>query len=429
MDLHTKVKKLQIDSSLWLACIGIFSLTLFLLWAYYSNFHTTANQQFSFLSLSFLKGHLYFDSQIPLELLFDSAQFNGRLFWVNGPFPSVMLLPFVYIFQIFGKFFLQGYLSFFITGGVFWATYTLSKKIGYKKQDAVWLAAAFCFASVFAPIAFFPVSWYVAQAIVVLLLFLSLLEHFHKNRLWLIGLILGLVLATRVTAGLTIIFFIIEIVRQRISIKERLLQSGKLLWPFLLCLGLLLSYNALRFNNPLENGYTMANNWWASQEDRHELNNYGLFRLQNIPTNFYYAFVKTIDPVVIPYLTPHNGSLIKPAEPYMLQPPFVKATFPGVGFFVASPIFLYMFLCERRRSLVQNALITCAVVLPIILAYYWPGWAQIGPRYLLDILPFAFLALLYSFKNFNITTGAKIIILASGWFNLWLLITLMGPNR
>ena len=55
-------------------------------------------------------------------------------------------------------------------------------------------------------------SWYYAQVVTVFLLFLALLEYFHKKRYWLISIIFGLIALTRITAGIGIIFFILEII-------------------------------------------------------------------------------------------------------------------------------------------------------------------------------------------------------------------------
>jgi hypothetical protein len=63
--------------------------------------------------------------------------------------------------------------------------------------------------------AFASSAWYFVQAITVILLFLALYEYFTKRRYVVIGLLYAAVFASRFTAGLTIIFFLLALLKEK----------------------------------------------------------------------------------------------------------------------------------------------------------------------------------------------------------------------
>lgn len=386
-------------------------ILFFLLISLLLNFQIKGEQQFSFLAQSFLQGKLYFIEQ-PGSWL-DTAYYNNHYYWPLAPFPALLLIPFVFLFNLFHLSFYQGYLQFFITLGVFFLCFKITRKFNYSQNDSLLLSFAFCFASIYQLIALVPWSWYFVQAITVLLLFLIFFEYLSKKRYWLIGILFGLIFMSRFTAGLGVIFFILEILfNKNYPSKHKIQSLAWLFIPIIFSGLLLLGYNYLRFNNVFNNGYTMSNN-----ESKWERLNFGLFKLKNIPTNFYYYFIKTVDPVLLNY-----RSLL--GQTYILKPPYIQVNFPGAGFFFISPIFLYILKIKLKEKNVRLALVPMAIILFSLLSYYWPGWRQVGPRYLLDLLPFAYLLLLYSFKEFKLPILAKIIIFFSASVNLYLLMTI-----
>src|SRR3989338_10072579 len=60
----------------------------------------TGGQHFSYLAQSFLDGHTYFTQN--LKSWSDTTLFNGRHYWPLGPFPALLLLPLVVIFNQLG---------------------------------------------------------------------------------------------------------------------------------------------------------------------------------------------------------------------------------------------------------------------------------------------------------------------------------------
>lgn len=394
-------------------------VVLFILFSFFSivlinNIFSVGEQQYVYLAQAFLQGQLHF-LDLPAEKILDAVFIDGKYYWPLAPFPALLLMPFVFAFDRFSLFFYQGYLQFFLTLGIFFFCFTFARGFSYSRRDSLFLAFAFCFASIYQIIAVVPWASFFAHAVCVFLLFLALYEYFTKRRYLFIGILLSLVFATRFTAGLGIAFFILAIItEQQARWQGKIKDLIFLCLPVFFVLSLLLLYNAVRFDDPFDNGYLHANNAFLSDSDRYEQLNHGLFKISNIPTNLYYYFLKGLDAVRIDKETIWGST-------YILQPPYITVSYPGVSFFIVSPIFLYLFKLRMKERIIRLSLVTMAIILCFLLPYYWPGWRQVGPRYLLDLLPFAYLVLMYSFKKSRLPGLAKIIIIASALFDLYLL--------
>ena len=182
--------------------LGLFTLLL--------NFSYSKWNQYALAAQSLLQGTLYLNPA--LGGVFDSAFFHGLYFWPLGPFPTLVLVPFLALGNLLGVSIVEGNLQFFFSLGIFIACYALARRFSYSARDALYLAVAFCFASVYHQIALIPASWYFVQAVTVLLIFLSLLEYFAKRRWWVIGVLFGFIFMSRFTAGFGIFFFLADIV-------------------------------------------------------------------------------------------------------------------------------------------------------------------------------------------------------------------------
>lgn len=380
------------------------------------NINNVYEQQFSFLANSFLHGKLYFLEQPGVWL--DSVLYKGHVYWPLGPAPAILLMPFVAVFNIFGMMFYQGYIQLILTFLIFCMAVWLAKKYKYSRQDSIWLAFAFCYASVYMMVALVSWGWYFVQAVTVAALFLSIVEWHTKKRYWLIGLCYAVIAASRFTAVFGLLFFIGDLILSRKKLgKERLVKNLlQLLIPVVIAGVGLLWYNYARFEDPLDNGYMTTNNWTIPAERRFEQINYGLFNIKNVPSNVYFYFIKTLDPVRVE----HYGDF---GQTFVLKPPYITIKYPGTSLFVASPIFLYVFFVLRRKKMnrvIALSLLVVIVVLLFLMPYYWTGWRQIGPRYTLDFLPFLYLILLHSFEKRRLTTTAKVLIACSAILNFYL---------
>lgn len=391
---------------------------IFILLAFFLNLFINREQQFWYMADSLMQGKLYV-IHMPGNYWFDFAFYKGHFYWPLGPFPGIVMIPFVFLSKALGIFINQGVSQFLATLGIIFLCFKLARIYKFSKEHSLFLGFAFCFSSVYIMSAYLPWGWYFSQAIVVVLIFASLYEYLTKKRYWLIGFLFGLVLATRFTAGVGIIFFIADIVFRKTQLGTKKKALFQLLIPFLIIGVVLLLYNQARFGSLFDSGYLKVNNTLLSKQDRFEELNYGLFQLRNIPSNFYYYFIKSLDPVTISVTSFKHNS-------YVLKFPFVTVNYPGTSFFIVSPIFLLLLKTKFKDRIVKLSFATVLIILLIVLSWYWPGWRQVGPRYMLDFLPFAFIPLLLSFENRKLPIKAQALIFASAFFNFYLLASVLG---
>lgn len=376
------------------------------------NLHVKENQHFSFLANSFLHGKLYFIDQYA-SWWHDAVIFNDHHYWPQGPFPAVILMPFVYWFNNLGLFFYQSYIQIFLNIGVFYLVFRISKELKYTKLESLFFAFAFSFATVFLGVSFWPTGWFFSQVVTTFFLFLVLKEYLTKNRSWVIGILFGLILLTRVTAFLGILFFIWQIFFDkkldiRGKIKSYLLIAISLV-PFILLFGL---YNYLRFGNFLEQGYSLqsiAGNLSSNKDN-------GLFGLIHIPGNIYYFLISGPIPV------------FKDTFSHILTFPFIKADPWGLGIIFTSPYLLYLLFFQYKDRISWGIILTVITIAIPIFTYYGIGWYQFGYRYSLDFLPFLFFIFMrnYKLKFGKLSRFLKVLIVASAIFDFYLFSTIFS---
>lgn len=395
------MKKIKSKYSLYILLIFLLSLLIAPL---FINF---GEQHFSFLAESFIKGRLDI-SQYP-QAWNDASFFKGRYFWPQGPFPAIILLPFSYIFNLFGPFFYQKYLQVPLVLGIFYLCVTIARRLSYGARDSLYIAIAFVFASVFTNIAIVPWSWQFSQVITVFLIFYAIYEYLTHKRYLILGIIFGLILLTRATASLGIIFFVLECLINKKNLASKVRNFVKLMVPFFAAGLILAVYNYARFGNILEQGYS----YQLAQGGVSKAREYGLFALIHIPGNLYYFLIAPPLPV------------LKDGISRVLTFPFVKSDIWGMSIFFTSPYFVYLAFLKYKDKVSKFLWITVLIIALPILMYYGIGMSLFGYRYSLDFLPYLFLLL---FKNYreqkgNLSPGFKLVIILSMVFNLYLLAT------
>jgi hypothetical protein len=154
--------------------------------------------------------------------------------------------------------------------------------------------------------------------------------------------------------------------------RSRWIQLGLLACAIALCVALYLGYNALRFGNPLQTGYTLMplSGFLKERFDYH-----GLFDLRYLPFNLYYLLLA--------------GFQIEFAPPAFLRPiglsPF------GTAITIASPFIFSALLARGNKALLIAAWASIALILVPQLFYYNNGWMQFNAqRFTLDFWPVLF---------------------------------------
>jgi hypothetical protein len=364
-------------------------------------------QQFTYLAQSFLHGHLYFMRSIGGKGQ-DPVLYHGKIYWDDGPFPSILLMPFVAIFDIFHVNFYLGYLEFPLTIGVFYLVKKLALLLKYTKRDSHILAFGFVLGSVFIGVMGSSSSWLFAQVLTTFLLFFGLYEYYTRKRWWVLGLVSTMLLMTRITAAPILLFFALELWHPLKFNRAKVRKSIQLLLPVVIGIGVLGLYNYLRFGSPLNGGFKYQLLFNDSAQSRA----LGIFSLIHVPAGLYTAIFRAPVPV------------LRSATSWTLKFPYIQNNNDGLSIFINSPYLLYLFSQKwssfNRQS--RHLLIAIAVSALGVFSYYGLGLNQFGYRYTLDFLPEVFLLFMIMYRKHHseLSRGMKILLLGSGFLNFYL---------
>ncbi|OGD97978.1 hypothetical protein A3A49_02065, partial [Candidatus Curtissbacteria bacterium RIFCSPLOWO2_01_FULL_38_11b] len=336
-----------------------------------------SEQQFVYLAYAFLKGSLSF-TQLPPTLA-DLSFFDGKYFWPLGPFPALLLIPFVIFYK---TNFLQGFIQLPLTLLNFYLVYQISKKLNLSSTKSYLLAIFYIFGSVYTPVAAISTSWLFAQVTVTSLLLLAIYFFVSVNNknFFLISILISLAILTRANLITTSVFFLIFIFQMPRFWKNLIAFTIPIATAILL-IGI---YNHLRFGNFLESGY----NYQLISEEPAQRRSIGLFSVKHIPANLYYMLIKSPDPIIAD-------------QPHVLQFPYLKFDNYGMSIFFLSPILFLILKTNFKDKLVKISALTVAISLVPLLTYYGIGFNQVGYRYALDFFPFLLLAITPVVKTIN----------------------------
>lgn len=378
------------------------------------NFSSVGEQQFSYLAASFLHGKLYFLEE-PGSWI-DTAPFWSNYYWPLGPLPAIILIPFVFLFSLAGKLFLQGYLQPLLVATVFYIVYRFGRLLNYSPGDAIFWAFGFTFATVFMNVALMPWSWWYAQVVAVLLTWAGLWEYFNKKRFWLLGVITGALFLTRSTAGLLGVLFVLEVFAPKVAPSTRHKLKCLLQYSVPIAIFLLLGwiYNYLRFGDFFEQGYSLQ---IVINESMAKARDYGLVSIKHVPGNLYYFLISMPLPV------------FRDETSHVLRFPFIVANPWGMSIFTTSPFFILLILIRYKLRSSKLLLLTAFFIALPIMLYYGNGFRQSGYRYSLDFLPLLYLVLMKEYRESQnaISLRLKTIFIATSFSNLYFLYSLFVP--
>ena len=371
----------------FLAPLSVFVFAAFAGFITYRAGWFNIDKHFSLLAQSFLNGDLFLS---PVNLPNgDYVDFNGKQYLFFGPMPSILLMPFVFIW---GKNFPQMTLSITSLIVIYIAIFLLTRKFKFTIIDSFWLANFFVLGTVLYFVGLVNISAYVVQALATAFVVLSLLEYFTKRRWFVIGVLTAAAGATRITLFGMSLFFLLELFNnhKKFNLKSSLIL---LLLPIIFSVTMLGIYNFRRFHSVFDTGY-MRN---VSVLDKNYYNyKLGWFGPVHIPANLYALFIMPPKPVK------------KEFYQFILDFPYLRADQFGMAIWFTSPLFLYLFLA-KRKPYTFSASITIATLLFPSIIYFGIGASQFGYRYSLDFLPLLFLILLSAFEK-GLTSFAKVLI-------------------
>lgn len=374
--------------------LGIVSIaTMFI---FIHGFHSSA-QQFVGQARSILHKQLFIDAPSDKDVVVK----DGKYYWPQGPFPSVVLLPFVLIF---GSNVEQGHVQILLIILLIIILIQYARRKGYLLFDSFFLCAAFIFGSVFIGIMTQPSSWYFAQVVAVVLLTFMLIEWDGRRSYMMLGWCEAALIATRPTAGIFGLYILYRIFFNKIPKHHKTIALLTYLLPIGVSLLLLGWFNWARFGSVVDTGY-LTNNIGPVVTP---LRNIGLFSIKHLPMNIYWYFLSSVEPV-----TDGTSHIIFP---------FIKYNDWGLSVLIISPFFLYVFRTIRyRNGYISGLWVVVVITLVLLLTYYSTGWYSFGPRYAADFMPLLYVLLLYAFPNKRLTTMQRSIVVGSAIINTYIL--------
>lgn len=352
-------------------------------------------QAFSDQTQSFLHARL------DIPNLVDSVYNNGKYYWPQGPFPSLILLPFQFIFgESFNQTLMQPILVFILG----YLAYKLSRIKGFSRNSSLFLVEAFLFASFIVGIITEPCYSFFSHTATLVLLMASIVEVETNKRPLILGLLIGIILATRPTAAFISIPILYILIGK--NYKNSIKNFTKFLLPIVFIIFLLMWFNYARFGNPFETGYGNNN----TGEFLSRLRKNGIFDYSYIISNSYFYLLASIQPIL--------------DRNYHIVLPFFTYNTMGLSIFITSPFFIYSFRSLKKESkFIRACFLSVILTLIILLSYYHSGWVQFGTRFASDFFPTIFLLTLYGLNVNNLTNLQKIIISLSSLINIYLLTT------
>ena len=315
---------------------------------------------------AWLNGSVYLDHDYSfLEL----AIYNNNYYVSFPPLPSVILLPFVFIFKDNIPTNLIMLIIFTIQVIVI---YKILKRYKNNEFTSILLALGLTIGSNLMALVIDSGVWFVAQIINNCLCILAI-DAFLKDKKSLVYFYLALAVGCRPFSAIyMVMFFVYYMIKDKDNFLKRLLNNIKPLLPAIIIAIIYMAYNYIRFNNPLEFGHNYLPEFVRSQDGQFSFN-YLLPNLKQLLFNRIYF----VDWFKLDY-----------------QMPFC--------FLIANPLFIvYVYhsvknLFITKKFNLLRLLIFVALSLNIIaicLHKTLGGW-QFGARYTCDLLPFVFLALI-----------------------------------
>lgn len=358
---------------------------------------------------SFLHGRLNIDLK-PIgpirgeDVSNDVVVIHGKFYTVVPPFPAVLMMPLVAIWGLrtsdilFNSVIAASNLSLMFLLLEQLRANGLSR---FTRRSNLIVSLFFYFGTLELYLAMGGVVWYIAQVVGVWCTLIALLLAFRRRYVWAAAL-LGCAFFCRNTfaVGYLLLFYLAwqdgarGVVVQRFarSVWERRPDWSQVPWRRLAPIGGVVVGVALlemlrryaMFGSPLDSGYDILN------AQHYPDITHGVFSLYYVPANFAANFL------AFPHVIFHFPFDRRPSIDMMNGLTFNDGGI-GLSVFATTPLFLYLFWRNRRRSLTRMVLwVTIGIIVATVLLYCATGWYSFGARYLFDAYPYAFVLLALS---------------------------------
>lgn len=347
------------------------------------------------LARSFAHGALDVDAMS--DRYRDYVVANGHKYLPFGPFPAVLLVPFIWLIDAGVHLVFFGYALTLVNVALMWR---LLGRVETASELKPWIVLLYFAGTPYLSITLGGISTFFAQIVVTTLLLLAINESLGRFRPLIVGLCVGLAAASRMTAVFAIAFFVFMMWTQPgTSTRAAMKRTGLLGLGVAMPLAGVALYNAARFGSVFETGFGLALLYDTQLETARAA---GLFSVQHVPRNVQMALLE------LPRIMMADGRIVWP----VLRPsPW------GMGLFFTSPALLYAFRAGISDRFVKACwLAVLATAIPLF-AYYGIGFVQFGYRYALDFMPF--LVLIAARGVGRSTSVSRLLISVSVAINIW----------
>ncbi|MBM3471223.1 MAG: hypothetical protein FJX73_10610 [Armatimonadetes bacterium] len=312
----------------------------------------TAYRHYVYMASAFLQGRVDLRG-LPAHY-HDVIRIGDRVYAPFPPVPAVLLMPVV---ALQGEGADQGRVGQVLAGAAAAVLVAALRRMGFPLAVRLFCAAALSFGSVLWPAVAIGTTWFFAQVVVVLAMAVLVWEMAGGARPAVVGAVLAAAWLTRLS-----VLPAVPAVAAILWLRHRTLRA---LVPFALAsaagMAVYLTYNALRFGDPLQSGYGLLSMASASAD---AVARWGFFNVRYVPEHLAAMFLR------LPDLIP--------------DPPYLRPSPHGMALWITSPVVVrLLFTRADRRAWLPWAAVILSMLVPMLF-FFSVGWVQYGYRYSLD---------------------------------------------
>lgn len=371
-------------------------------------FHLTSDSgrqpqdYFNGLAEAFLQGR-YWLTDAPSWLAELIPAGPGRWYVPYPPMPAVLALPFV---AVFGREFpAQTYSAIYAGLAVGLVFLILGRlRLALSLRARVGLTLVFAFGTVFWFIAVSGSAWYFAHVSAVFLLSISLLAALTRKPAWIAGLFLGLAALARLPVGLALPLIAaaqigmpglaeLRTIDRRMVLHQALWFTVGISVPIVAYV----AFNEARWGTVLDQAYV---------------------RIPHVLEDPIYVKHGILSPWYIPR---NVFAILFRSWNYVDDAPWLQPSWWGLGIFLTTPLYLWLFRARLRDPRVAWSLLAVALVSIPILTHGNVGISQFGYRFSLDFqVPlFVILATVLARRWSNLARAAAVASILICAYALW----------
>ena len=345
-------------------------LLAFIAIAVASHFRSTTYNNYSRLAYSILHGHLWIDW--PGRII-DAAEYHGRRYSVDAPFPAVFVLPLALFWGEAANQTIPSIIFGALDVGLVWI---LLGRLRVALAPRIWLTLFMFAGTDLWWCAMLGDVWFFAHVCAFGCTMLILIELAGKRRGWIVGLLSIFAFESRFTLALAVPVYAYLLYTGELA-REAGHEVAEFAWrPALRNVGIVLGcgalfwigYNEAMWGLPVDIGHTL---YYHQDSWGHPTGS--PFQLAYLPYQFYSFFLQA--PVFVEWLQ-------------VAQPPFFKVDPHGVSLTFTSPALVLSFLAKARRPLIVAMWVAVVLTAGPSFLYYLNGWYQFGMRHALDFEPY-----------------------------------------